>query len=60
MTKRNQNNFKNVFKNSFHDGVIPSVGKNFAKPINSTNTGTSDYNYTNKEILQRQNPNSFK
>ncbi|MBU3107680.1 hypothetical protein [Clostridium gasigenes] len=47
-------------KNSSNDGVIPSVGKNFAKPNNSTNTGTSDYSYTNKEILQRQNPNSFK
>lgn len=46
--------------NCFNDGVIPSVGKNFANPNNSTNTSTSFYKYTNKEIVQKQNPNSFK
>lgn len=46
--------------NCFNDGVIPSVGKNFANPSNSTNTSTSFYNYTNKEIVQKQHGNSVK
>ena len=45
---------KNKKNNSFNDGVIPSVGKNFANPNNSTNTSTSFYNYTNKKISQRE------
>ncbi|MGL5085845.1 MAG: hypothetical protein ACRC68_09060 [Clostridium sp.] len=44
----------------FNDGVIPSVGNNFATPNNSTNTNTSFYNYTNKEIVQKQKGNSVK
>lgn len=43
-----------------NDGLIPSVGKEFANPNNSTNTSDSFYNYTNKQIVQKQNPNSFK
>ena len=45
---------------AFKDGVIPSVGKIFANPNNSTNTATAFYNYTNKEIVRKQNFNSFK
>ncbi|MGL5353386.1 MAG: hypothetical protein ACRDA5_08660 [Clostridium sp.] len=45
---------------SFNDGVIPSVGNNFANPNNSTNTATSFYSYTNKEIVQKQQGNSVK
>lgn len=44
----------------FHDGVIPSVGKEFANPSNSANTPTSFYNYTNKEIIQKQSKNAIK
>ena len=42
------------------DGVIPSVGKNFVNPSNSTNTFDSSYDYTNKEIVLKNNSNSFK
>lgn len=51
MTKKND---------AFNDGVIPSVGKNFANPNNSTNTPTSFYNYTNKEMVQKQSKNAIK
>ena len=50
----------NKKNNCFNDGVIPSIGKDFANPNNSTNTATSFYNYTNKEIVQKQNTNSAK
>lgn len=45
---------------SFNDGVIPSVGTEVANPSNSTNTATSFYNYTNKEIIQKQSKNAIK
>ena len=51
---------KNKKNNSFNDGVIPSVGKNFANPNNSTNTSTSFYNYTNKKISQRETTDYLK
>lgn len=61
LSNSQKDNFNSVDnKKAFNDGVIPSVGKNFANPNNCTNTPTAFYNYTNKEIVQKQNPNGVK